>query len=64
MEVSWGVEPGDIERAKERAALLAKSGTAALPVVAGREITREAREQALAQGVWQFIDGTVEPPTS
>src|SRR3989441_7977904 len=64
IEVSWRVGPSDIERAAERAALLAKLGTATLPWVAGWEITREAREQALIQGVWQFIDGTVVPPAS
>ncbi len=64
IEVSWGVGPSDIERAAERAALLARVGTATRPVVAGREVTREAREQALTQGVWQFINGRVVPPAS
>jgi hypothetical protein len=64
LEVSWGVGPSDIERAAERAALLAKLGAPVLPAVAGREITRAAREQAQAKGVWQFINGTVVPATS
>src|SRR5437879_4654800 len=63
MEVSWG-GPSDIERAAERTALLAKIRTSTLPVVAGWEITREAREKALTQGVWRFINATVVPPTS
>jgi len=64
LEISWGVGPGDIERAADRAALLAKLGTPVLPAVAGREITREARESAQAKGVWQFINGTIMPATS
>jgi hypothetical protein len=64
LEVSWGVGPSDIERAAERAALLAKLGTPVLPAVAGREITREAREKAQAKGVWQFINDTVVSATS
>src|SRR5262245_63838910 len=64
LEVSWGVGPSDIERAAERAALLTKLGTPALPAVRSEEITREAREKAQAKGVWQFINGTVVPATS
>lgn len=64
MEVSWGVGPGDVRRAVHRATLLAKTGTTTFPAVADREITREAREQASRQSVWQFIDGTVESPGS
>jgi cell division protein FtsB len=64
MEVSWGVGPVDVQRAAERAALLAKLGIPTISAVAGRDITREARESALRQGVWQFIDGTVVPPES
>lgn len=36
VEVSWGVGVRDVERAVQRAALLARLGTPVLPVVAGR----------------------------
>jgi hypothetical protein len=35
VEVSWGVDPADVERAAQRASLLAKIGTPTIPVVAG-----------------------------
>ena len=63
VEVSWGVGPGDIERAVRRAALLGQTGLHALPVVAGERITDEAAELARAMRVWQVLDGRVTAPT-
>ena len=62
VEVSWGVGLHDVQRAVERAALLARLGTPALPVVAGFWVTPEAQEPARAFRVWQVTDGRVTPP--
>jgi hypothetical protein len=62
VEVSWGVGLHDVQRAVERAALLARLGTPALPVVAGFWVTPEAQEPARALRVWQVTDGRVTPP--
>lgn len=55
VEVSWGVEPYDVERAVHRATLLSKVGVPALPVVAGRSITTYAEELARMKQVQQII---------
>lgn len=57
VEVSSGVEPGDVERAARRAEILSRSGIAALPAVAGSRITTEASGLAREKRVWQFTDG-------
>lgn len=62
VEVSWGVGLSDVQRAAERAALLARTGTPALPVVAGFWVTPEAQEPARALQVWQVTDGRVTSP--
>jgi hypothetical protein len=62
VEVSWGVGLHDVQRAVERAALLARLGTSALPVVAGFWVTPDAQEPARALRVWQVTDGRVTPP--
>jgi uncharacterized protein YoxC len=62
VEVSWGVGLSDVQRASERAALLARTGLRALPVVAGFWVTPEAQEPARALQVWQVTDGRVAPP--
>jgi cell division protein FtsB len=62
VEVSWGVGPGDVERAVRRAALLAQTGLQTMPVVAGECITDEAAELARAMRVWQVLDGRVTAP--
>jgi hypothetical protein len=62
VEVSWGVGLSDVQRAAARASLLARTGTPALPVVAGVWVTPEAQEPARAFHVWQVIDGRVTPP--
>ena len=62
VEVSWGVGPGDVERAVRRAALLSQTGLQTMPVVAGERITDEAAELARAMRVWQVLDGRVTAP--
>ena len=62
VEVSWGVGPGDVERAVRRAALLSQTGLQTMPVVAGERITDEAAELAQAMRVWQVLDGRVTAP--
>jgi hypothetical protein len=62
VEVSWGIGLHDVQRAAERAALLARLGTPALPVVAGFWVTPEAQEPVRAFRVWQVTDGRVTPP--
>ena len=62
VEVSWGVEISDVQRASQRAALLSRTGTPTLPVVAGYWVTPEAQEPARALRVWQVTDGSVIPP--
>jgi len=62
VEVSWGVGLSDVQRAAERAALLARTGTPALPVVAGFWVSPEAQEPARALQVWQVTNGRVTPP--
>jgi hypothetical protein len=63
-EVSWGVGPHDVERAIKRAELLARLGTAVIPVVAGKQLTAEAVRLARTQQVWQVTDGYAIPPES
>lgn len=62
VEVSWGVGPHDVERAAQRASLLARTGVTALPVVAGNRITTSARRLANHRLVWQLIDRQVVSP--
>jgi hypothetical protein len=57
IEVSWGVGPYDVERAVERARLLSKLGTPALPVVAGKVITKQAASLAEEKQVYRLIEG-------
>jgi hypothetical protein len=62
VEVSWGVGPQDVERATRRAALLAHTGSPALPVVAGKWVTPEAAQLARTQQVWQLTNGRAIRP--
>jgi len=62
VEVSWGVGVDDVRRASERAATLAKTGVASIPVVAGDRVTADARLMAEDQKVWQVTDGQVVAP--
>lgn len=61
-EISVGVRPHDVERAATRAALLAKLGKPALPVVAGESVTEQAAALAREQGVWYAEGGRVTAP--
>jgi hypothetical protein len=61
-EVSWSIGLYDVQRAVERASLLARLGTPTLPVVAGFWVTPDAQEPARALRVWQVTDGRVTPP--
>ena len=63
VEVSWGVGPYDVERAAQRAALLARTGFAVMPVVAGKWVTPDAVYLAHHSQVWQLMDGHAIPPT-
>jgi len=51
------VGPYDVERAVERARLLSQLGSPALPVVAGKVITKQARSLAEAKHVYRLIEG-------
>ncbi len=62
VEVSYGVGDGDVLRAVDRAGLLSRLGTPALPVVGGQGVIPTAAALAQAQGVWQIIDGHVVAP--
>ena len=62
VDVSWGVGSLDVERAAERAALLARAGVRAIPVVAGNWVGHDAQQQARLAQVWQVTDGRAVPP--
>jgi tetratricopeptide (TPR) repeat protein len=63
-EVSWAIDQTDVERARDRAALLQRAGVRALPVVAGQVIHPEVDEVARASGVWRVLDGSVRAPAA
>lgn len=62
VELSVGMGASDVERAADRAAILAKLGTTVLPVVAGKWINEQAVEMAGDRKVWYVIGGRVTPP--
>jgi chromosome segregation ATPase len=62
VEVSAGIGPSDVERAVERARLLAKAGCPVVAVVAGDRIDPDPGALARAAGVWQVVDGHAIPP--
>lgn len=64
VEVSWGIGISDVQRASERAGLLARLGTPALPVVAGTWVTHEAQQAARALQVWEVTNGRVVSPNT
>jgi hypothetical protein len=64
VEVSWGVGVQDVDRAVQRAALLARLGTPVIPVVAGRWVTPDAARFAHESHVWQLRNGSAVPPAS
>lgn len=61
VEVSVGIARHDVERAADRAAILARLGQPVVPVVAGNGITQEAAALADFRGVQQVLDGRLEP---
>jgi archaellum component FlaC len=62
VEISWSIDPHDVERAVHRAALMSKVGVPALPVVAGKTVTDAAASLAQTLQVWQVTDGKTVPP--
>lgn len=62
IEISWGIGHQDVERATERAALLARTGLQTIPVVAGSWAPDDVQQHARLSKVWQVTDGrTVSP---
>jgi hypothetical protein len=61
VEVSWKIDPYDVERSVRRAALLSRLGTPAVPVVAGKEVIEEAASLASMLNVWQLTNGQAIP---
>ncbi len=64
VEVSAVVDPGDVERAVDRAGRLAKVLGPVLPAVAGERLTVGARERARELKVIEVTDGRVNWPTA
>jgi hypothetical protein len=62
VEVSWKVDPYDVERSVRRAALMSRMGIPVVPVVAGREVLAEAANLADMLQVWQLTNGQAIPP--
>jgi len=62
VEVSWKVDPYDLERSVRRAALMSRIGIPAVPVVAGKEVLAEAANLADMLQVWQLTNGQAIPP--
>ena len=64
VEVSPQVELPDVELAVRVAAILAKLGSPAWPVVAGNGVTGAATRLIRSQAVWQLLDGSVIRPAN
>jgi hypothetical protein len=62
VEVSWKVDPYDVERAVRRAMLLGRIGLPTIPAVAGKEVVEEAANLAGMLDVWQLTNGQAVPP--
>jgi hypothetical protein len=62
VEISWKIDPYNVERSVRRAALLSRIGTPAVPVVAGKEVIEEAASLASMLHVWQLTNGQAIPP--
>ena len=62
VEVSWKVDPYDVERSVRRAALMSRIGIPAVHVVAGKEVLAEAANLADMLQVWQLTNGQAIPP--
>lgn len=64
VEVSWSVDPHDVERAVQRAELLTHIGVEVIPVVAGEVLTADAGILAHRHKVWPLTNGHTIPPSS
>jgi hypothetical protein len=64
VEVSWTVDPEDVERATRRAIRLAKTGLTTLLVVAGEAVGSMAAELAHTLKVWPVTNTEVILPAS
>ncbi len=64
VEVSVTIDPHDVDRAADRAALLERLGRPVMPAVAGKVLTAGGARRARERGVWQFLDGHMASPTS
>lgn len=62
VEASYTVDDRDVDRAVDRATLLARLVGTTIPVVAGEYIDELAMRKAEEQGVWRVLDGTVTSP--
>ncbi len=60
VEVSWSIAPYDVERAVRRAEIFTRRGISAIPMVAGREVSDEARTVAQQLGCAILLDGRYE----
>jgi hypothetical protein len=61
VESSFGVGIGDVQRARRRADLLARTGVRTIPIAAGSWVSHDAAEAAAGMLVWYVTerDGTV-----
>ena len=57
VEISWNIEPDDVERAARGATLLSRLNPIVIPAVASRGVTPEAMEKANTLGVKVVLDG-------
>ncbi|MDP9021962.1 MAG: hypothetical protein M3N57_04520 [Actinomycetota bacterium] len=64
VEASVGVGLKDVDRARRRADLLARTGRDAVAVVGGTWVVPEAQAAARAYRVWQVTDGRAVAPAS
>lgn len=64
LEVSVAVDSGDVRRAADRAAILARTGTPTVAIAAGDSIMPEAAPLARERSVWLVTNGHVEAPPS
>ena len=60
VEVSWSIAPYDVERVVRRAEIFTRHRLLAIPIVAGREVSDEARRTAQQVGCAILLDGRFE----
>jgi hypothetical protein len=60
VEVSWSIAPYDVERVVRRAEIFTRRRLSAIPIVAGREVSDEARRTAQQVGCAILLDGRFE----